>query len=233
MAEVRQLSTSTVATVSLWALGLLIVFIFLRIVRRSWKDMNHKDQREFWFSLLTSAIVSFAFIGVQRVDQAAQRERDFRLTVAMQSDLSGLTTKYKNLSGMSFNSKRLDDSHLAGKSLKNAKMRHASLQGADLEGAEMQGVDLVKADLFEADLKDAQLQGADLRYAKFEQASVWSAKLDNAKVNAETCWPPAFMSKLKSIKLVRMEARTPTTILPPSPGLPCRTGEHREAGPRR
>jgi uncharacterized protein YjbI with pentapeptide repeats len=225
-------STSDIATISLWALGSLIIFIFLRIVRRSWKDMDHKDQREFWFSLLTSAIVSFAFIGVQRIDQAAQRERDFRLTVAMQSDLSGLTTEYTNLSSISFNSKRLDDSNLAGKNLKNAKMRHASLQGANLKGAQMQGADLVKADLFEADLKDAQLQEADLRYAKFEQASVWSANFDKAKVNAETCWPQAFMSRLKSINLVQMETRTPTTILPPDPGRACRTGEHSKSGLR-
>jgi uncharacterized protein YjbI with pentapeptide repeats len=226
------MSTSTMANISLWALASLIIFIFLRIVMRSWSEMNPKDRREFWFSLLTSAIVSLAFIGVQRIDQAAQRERDFRLTVAMQSDLTGLTTEYRNISDLPFNSKRLDDANLAGKTLNKAKMRHASLQGANLREADLQGADLVKADLFEADLKDAQLQGADLRYAKFEQASIWSAKLDNAKVNAETCWPPAFMSKLRSINLVEMETRTPTTILPPSPGLPCRTGEHRKAGPR-
>jgi hypothetical protein len=155
-------------------------------------------------SLLTGAVISVAFYGVQLYIQDRREDQDkreqFRLTVGFSQHLEGLAPRY-SLAGLPLPGKALDRARLAGQDLKKTNFEEASLKAADLRHADLRKAILYRANLSEALLAGARLDNADLRFARLTDATIYgpgetapTLELSGARVNQRTCWPEDFLS---------------------------------------
>jgi Pentapeptide repeats (8 copies) len=200
---------ASVAALILVPAVLLFVSGYL-LVRQRFLGLSSEACVGIGSSLLTGSLVAFAvFILQLYLDDKRNeevREEQFRLSVGVTRDLSGLDPPMP-LAGMHLSGKVLDTAELAGEDLSRANLQEASLRGADLEGADLSGANLFKADLTGAILSRADLRNADLRFAEIDARiyavgeSVPSLKLHGADVNAATCWPEDFMVSDLTAKL--------------------------------
>ena len=94
-------------------------------------------------ALIAGSVVALVGVYLERRFSHEAEQRDLRLQLGLEKDLSEVDLSYRDLSGF----------YLAGRNLRGAILREAKLRGANLSGAK---------------LDDAQLNGADLRDAKLD-----------------------------------------------------------------
>jgi hypothetical protein len=192
--------------IGLFALALLVGggLLLLRRSEESWTigerwELSGADRRSLGASLITGAFISLALAGAQiylnGVQDDRSKEEQFRLSIAMAHDLSGLDPDM-SLSGLSLAGKNLDRAQLADEDLSDANLEGASLREVDLTDADLSDADLSRADLTGAQLVGADLTGANLQFANLTRTqlvpsheSAVGVTLDGTKVNARTCWP--------------------------------------------
>ena len=192
--------------IGLVALALLVGggLLLLRQSEESWKigerwELSPADRRSLGASLVTGAFISLALAGAQiylnGVQQDRSNEEQFRLSIAMAHDLSGLDPNM-SLAGLSLAGKDMERAQLADEDLSDTNLEGASLREADLSDADLSGANLSRADLTGARLVGADLTGADLQFANLTRTqlvpphqSTVGVTLDATKVNARTCWP--------------------------------------------
>jgi hypothetical protein len=179
--------------------------------------------RSLGLALLSSGAIALTLAFLQfLVDDAAQTTRDaearevdarlrqaesfktqqenFRIMFSLSPNLTGFTTadipEGLRLEDLSFSGKTLAFANLNGKNLANLQFQDSALTAANFEDADLSGANLLGADFTDAELTGADLSGADLKSARFEHAAIEQAKsLKGAEVNAQTCWPQAFLEK--------------------------------------
>jgi Pentapeptide repeats (8 copies) len=192
--------------IALFALALLVGggLLLFRRSEASWTigerwELSPADRRSLGASLLTGAFISLALTGAQiflnGVQDDRSKEEQFRLSIAMAHDLSGLDPSM-SLEGMSLPGKNLDRAQLADEDLSEVNLEGASLREADLSDADLSDANLSRADLTGAKLVGADLTDANLQFANLTRTqlvpphrSAVGVTLDGTKVNARTCWP--------------------------------------------
>lgn len=175
--------------------------------------ISAEDVRDLGSQLTGGAVVAFAVVLLERLAEGRFRraeaargrtrggrakaaggrrgeERNFRLLIGLQKDLTGIDLENRDLKSYFLRAKLLTDAtlknaNLAGADLTKCGLVNANLAGATLTGtalidaqmhgavligavanaARMQGTHLVDADLTGANLKGSHLNGADLRRA--------------------------------------------------------------------
>jgi uncharacterized protein YjbI with pentapeptide repeats len=194
-------------------IGAAVLFLFIPGAVLWWPSRAHREGRiELGAALLGGAAVAFAVLGVQVVvelranrtldaleairNQVAE-QRDVRLAVSLQQDLTGADLRNQNLSYLHLPEKKLVDANLAGALLIGSNLTGADLTdsilartiftSATLVDAELVNADLRNANLSSADLRDADLSGADLR-----EAILTDTNLEGAIYDLRTRWPPTF-----------------------------------------
>jgi uncharacterized protein YjbI with pentapeptide repeats len=126
------------------------------------------------------SVVLAVVIGVpQYLIAQAEKERDFKISLTLQDDLSGADLEGRDLSGVRLMSKSLERANLQEAQLDDARMMNTNLRRADLTNA-----DLRNADLRYAQLQNASLAGADLHGAILKNANLSDAVLPDVKLSA-------------------------------------------------
>tara|TARA_Y100000031_G_scaffold22616_1_gene23705 strand:- start:535 stop:5526 length:4992 start_codon:yes stop_codon:yes gene_type:complete len=128
---------------------------------------------------------------------------NLEMVEAIKSELSGMSLKEWDLSGMTLESVKFSDVdlsganlegadlsradlgqiNLAGANLKSAKLEYAKLQRADLNGVDFAGANLERADLTGATMNDTLLNGAQLSFINLSETEL--SGLDFSGTNLE------------------------------------------------
>ncbi|MGK5115672.1 MULTISPECIES: pentapeptide repeat-containing protein [unclassified Geodermatophilus] len=155
-------------------------------------------------AVLGGAVVGVLLFGFQLALEVSDEQRDFRLQMATEHDLTGFSPPRDgdgdpiegpySLQGIHLRGKvlalaLLNDVDLSASNLQFAHLGSASLVRADLRGARMRVAYLYYADLRcacladatlpDADLRNADLRGADLRGADLTRADLRGALMDD------------------------------------------------------
>jgi Pentapeptide repeats (8 copies) len=211
-AEVGALISSDPVCRVAFVAAVLLFFVGLWLLFKAGRgpEPKHDGFRALGASIVTGVCVTLAMFILQGwTDKRAQRE-DFRLQVALTSDLRGFDPRGQDMSGMHLAGKDLTGANLAGASLVRTVLRGSNLVGAKLDRARLQHGDLVDADLTNAVLTGARLNGADLRGATLDGAQIVDvdrAAWKGVKANWHTCWPRGFNFGDPEFGLVAMPTR--------------------------
>jgi hypothetical protein len=190
-----------------------VSLFFLTRERKLWR-FEVGDLRAIGSSVLTGSLVALAIFGLQTyLDKEEQRESEeeqFRLTLAVARDLTGLDPPLP-LAGLNLPDKVLDEAQLAGEDLTETNLAGASLKGAHLEGADLEDANLFGADLRGAVLVGANLDGANLASANLRDATIYGPRgvelgLRGTEVDARTCWPADLLTSADP-HIVRLRER--------------------------
>jgi len=128
-------------------------------------------------SLLTGAVVSFAFVWLDH-KQAARRDRDaLLLQLSFTADLSGIDLRNQDLTGTYMGGKLIRRANLAGACLQGASFYRSDLTDADLARADLRGADFAGATLTRTTLVECMLDNADFTGANVGDAIIVGSSL--------------------------------------------------------
>lgn len=131
-------------------------------------------------AILAGGIVSMAAVWItQRLAEQQQRLVD-RFQISLQSNLTGLDLRNKDMRGIYLSGKDLSFARLRDCSLDNAVLVEAILRSADLTGASIMNATLMDARLEDAYFTGACLDGSNLADANLERATLIGASVRNA-----------------------------------------------------
>jgi len=170
----------------LGAVGVFFVGVVMWLSgERAWDEIG----RAIMVSVVLAVVIGvpqylIAKADKERDDMAAKeaKERDFRLSLALQENLTGANLEKADLEGIRLHGKLMRSADLAHANLRNAQLVDADLRGANLSGAQLQGADLRRAHLEGAYLDGAQLQEANLEDVDARGAWLPGAHLENANL---------------------------------------------------
>jgi hypothetical protein len=132
--------------------------------------------------ILGGGIVSMAAVWIAQRLSEQQKLLVDRFQISLQSNLTGLDIRAKDLRGIYLSGKDLAFARLTDCCLDNAVLVGASLRSADLSGASIRDASLMDARLDEAYLTGACLDGSNLVDAVFTQATLIGASFRNTSV---------------------------------------------------
>jgi hypothetical protein len=226
----------TTVIILIVGVGLLGASIFFLTRRRKLWGVEPTELTAIGSSLLTGSLIALAIFGLQfyldQEEQEESKEEQFRLTLAVATDLTGLDPPLP-LAGLNLPDKVLDRAQLARDDLTDANFAGASLKFAILKGADLEGANLFGANLRGAVLTGATLDHANLATANLRDTTIYGRRgidvdLEGTAVDARTCWPADFLisaapdvARLREQLRPQPVQRTGRTILEESIGHAC------------
>jgi uncharacterized protein YjbI with pentapeptide repeats len=192
---------------------------------RSWGDIGQ--------GILTSVVVAVALLAVQRgaderardvevrreaeqrrLEDRRQRATDrqsLQLTLGLQSDLSRVDFRRRDLRGFILLGKKLRQANLGGAQLQKATLAEADLRDATADGARFDDANLTEADLRGMSALRARFDRADLSFSDLRDAFLVSVPPpDRGEVEGAASFRGAGLlrANLRGVSLVRVDFRS-------------------------
>lgn len=178
------------------------------------------EVRDLGGQLAGGAVVAFAVLLLERLAEGRSRraedrrreedeERNFRLMLGLQKDLTGIDLAKRDLRSYFLRAKTLTDATLKGTNLAGADLTRCRLVNADLSGATLNATAFIDAEMHGARLigaaaGSARMRGALLIDAVLDGANLRGAHLDGADLRRAWLRDPESLQKadLRGAKLL-------------------------------
>lgn len=170
------------------------------------------EVRDLGGQLAGGAVVAFAVLILERLAEgrfrraesaraAEEEERNFRLLLGLQKDLTGIDLEGRDLRSYFLRAKLLTDATLKGANLAGADLTRCGLVNANLSGATLAGTALIDARMHGALLigavaNAARMRGALLIDAVLDGADLRGAHLDGADLRRAWLRDPKSLEKV-------------------------------------
>ena len=141
---------------------------------------------------------------LERRREEEEKERDFRLMVGLQKDLTGVDLEKRDLKGYFLRGKQLTEANLEGVDLTGADLSGCGLVRARLSSATPHGTAFIRAEMRGAILIEAKAGGARMQRAQLHDADLSGANLEAAELQ-DADLRRAWLQNCESLKYAQLQ----------------------------